>query len=56
MVRNSLYLKDHKQPCKLIVDDIKKEPLTTEWCSQLVGAKIPLSHATCMENDLWRVT
>lgn len=56
MVHNSLYLKDHKQPCKRIVDDIKKEPLMTEWHPQLVGAEIPLSHATCTENDLWSVT
>ncbi|EAX04726.1 hCG40802 [Homo sapiens] len=44
-----------KQPCKLILEDLKENPLITEWHSQLAGSETPLSHATCMENDFWSV-
>lgn len=48
-------LRTTKQPCKLILEDLKENPLITEWHSQLAGSETPLSHATCMENDFWSV-
>ena len=41
MVYNSLSLKDHKQSCKFILDDIKKKILK-KWHYQFVGAESPL--------------
>lgn len=48
-------LKNHKQPWKRTLDNVRKEPLITEQHSQLVGDEIPLSHVTGMGNNPWSV-